>query len=374
MCPNHPPPPTPVLPSSHVHLPSLIWHPLPPSLFGPHFHLPYLAPTSTFLSLAPTSTLPLLAPSPTSLIWQALDEPRDDSTTRLIAAAFGRFTELPEVQVSVGHAGAVASLVHLSKTHDPETQRHAARALGNLAGNARCAAAGIERAVARTGGAGDMMGAEGGMQGTLGGGDAGTGASFLSSYEGRPAKPCTPLHPFVPRCTPLYPCAPLCTPVHPCAPLCTPVHPCAPLCTPVHPRATPLLAHKTSSLTPACFLSPPRCQRQIGEQGGVRPLIKSGYSRNVELQQLVVRALANLALDPSLNQLIESEGGTQLLVRKLASTHSPASAGIEPEPRISSRRTRDPHQLASNHKPEPHVAGHPHLPNLAGHPRPLQAA
>ena len=54
------------------------------------------------------------------------------------AAALGRFSELPGVQVAIGDAMAIAAIITLSKTHDPEAQRHAARALGNLAGNAQC--------------------------------------------------------------------------------------------------------------------------------------------------------------------------------------------------------------------------------------------
>ena len=36
-----------------------------------------------------------------------------------------------------------------------------------------------------------------------------------------------------------------------------------------------------------------QCQKEIGAAGGLRPLIKCGYSRSPELQQLVVRAVAN---------------------------------------------------------------------------------
>eukprot|EP00966_Prymnesium_polylepis_P062370 1447272-Prymnesium_polylepis.2 len=68
----------------------------------------------------------------------ALDTPTVDAPARLAAAALGRLTELPEVQVAIAEADAVPLIVSLSKTQDAEAQRHAARALGNLAGNAQC--------------------------------------------------------------------------------------------------------------------------------------------------------------------------------------------------------------------------------------------
>ena len=62
-----------------------------------------------------------------------------------------------------------------------------------------------------------------------------------------------------------------------------------------------------------CLAANARCQRQIGESGGLRPLIKCGYSRSPDLQQLVMRAVGNLALDPQLNAQIVHEGGSQLV-------------------------------------------------------------
>ena len=62
-----------------------------------------------------------------------------------------------------------------------------------------------------------------------------------------------------------------------------------------------------------CLAGNARCQRQIGESGGLRPLIKCGYSRSTDLQQLVMRAVGNLALDPQLNAQIVHEGGSQLV-------------------------------------------------------------
>ncbi len=41
-------------------------------------------------------------------------------------------------QMALSSAGAIPHLVRLARVHDPETQRHAARALGNLAANAAC--------------------------------------------------------------------------------------------------------------------------------------------------------------------------------------------------------------------------------------------
>ena len=40
--------------------------------------------------------------------------------------------------MALSSAGAIPHLVRLARVHDPETQRHAARALGNLAANAAC--------------------------------------------------------------------------------------------------------------------------------------------------------------------------------------------------------------------------------------------
>ena len=43
----------------------------------------------------------------------------------------------------------------------------------------------------------------------------------------------------------------------------------------------------SAAATAACLAANARCQRQIGESGGLRPLIKCGYSRSTDLQQLV---------------------------------------------------------------------------------------
>ena len=82
-----------------------------------------------------------------------------------------------------------------------------------------------------------------------------------------------------------------------------------------HSDAPPsLLVQRHAAFAIGCLAANARCQRQIGESGGLRPLIKCGYSRSPELQQLVVQAVANLALEPSLNAMLAAEGGHQLLL------------------------------------------------------------
>jgi hypothetical protein len=49
---------------------------------------------------------------------------------------------------------------------------------------------------------------------------------------------------------------------------------------------------------------------------------RCGYSRGAELQQLVVRAIANLALEPELNRMLEAEGVHQLLLSLVRSKHA----------------------------------------------------
>ena len=74
-----------------------------------------------------------------------------------------------------------------------------------------------------------------------------------------------------------------------------------------------LLVQRHAAFAIGCLAANARCQRQIGESGGLRPLIKCGYSRSTDLQQLVMRAVGNLALDPQLNAQIVHEGGSQLV-------------------------------------------------------------
>ena len=54
-------------------------------------------------------------------------------TLRYAAAALGSLAALPDAQMVLATAGVIPHLVRLARAHDAETQRHAARAIGNLA-------------------------------------------------------------------------------------------------------------------------------------------------------------------------------------------------------------------------------------------------
>ena len=65
----------------------------------------------------------------------------DDKSCRYVACILGALTALPEVQLEIATRQAVVEVVRLSRSRDSDTQRHAARAIGQERGQKRRGAA-----------------------------------------------------------------------------------------------------------------------------------------------------------------------------------------------------------------------------------------